>query len=172
MAQPANEQTIAEVKEVFRNYLKEQNHRQTPERFMVLEEIYRSDGHLDADEMYFKLINSGSRVSRATVYNTLDLLVECGLVQRQQFGKNQSLYERAYSYQQHDHIICSRCESVLEFCDPRILEIQNMLEKIHKFKIADHSLHFYGECDDPETCVRRIEAEERKRQNEQNKREY
>lgn len=157
MAKPAGEDIIHEVREIFRTYLKEREHRITPERFMVLEEIYRADGHFDADDMYFHMKNSGSRVSRATVYNTLDLLVECGLVQRQQFGRNQSYYERAYSFQQHDHIICNTCGAVMEFCDPRIQEIQTLMERINDFKITGHSLHFFGECLDPATCKRASE---------------
>ncbi len=157
MASPAHKDTIEEVKELFKSYLKEHGHRQTPERFMVLEETYKSDGHFDADAMYFRMKNTGSRVSRATVYNTLDLLVECGLVQRHQFGKNQSYYERAYGYRQHDHIICRQCGAVVEFCDPRILEIQTLMNRIHKFKIESHSLQFYGECENPETCTRKSE---------------
>src|SRR5690554_7409227 len=89
MAHPAHEDTIQLVKEMFRSYLKERNQRQTPERFMVLEEIYRADGHFDADDIFFRMKDAGTRVSRATVYNTLDLLVECGLVQRQQFGRSE-----------------------------------------------------------------------------------
>lgn len=94
-------------------------------------------------------------VLAATVYNTLDLLVECGLVQRQQFGKSQYYYERAYAYQQHDHIICNECGHVLEFCDPRIGEIQDLIGKIHGMEIESHSLHFYGRCRDIETCEHR-----------------
>ena len=155
MAHPAQEETIGLVKEIFRSYLKEHNQRQTQERFMVLEEIYRSDGHFDADNLFFKMKDTDTRVSRATVYNTLDLLVECGLVQRQQFGKNQYYYERAYAYQQHDHIICKECGVVLEFCDPRIQEIKDLMGKLHDFTIEDHSLHLYGTCNDREACETR-----------------
>ncbi len=155
MAHPAKEETIILVKEIFRTYLKERNQRQTPERFMVLEEIYKSDGHFDADDIFFNMKNAGTRVSRATVYNTLELLVECGLVLRQQFGKNQYYYERAYAYQQHDHLICKECGVVIEFCDPRILEIQNMMEEIHDFSVSGHSLHLFGTCNDTEACERR-----------------
>jgi Fur family ferric uptake transcriptional regulator len=162
MAKPAGEDTIQEVKEIFRSYLKERHHRITPERFMVLEEIYRADGHFDADDMYFSMKNTGSRVSRATVYNTLDLLVECGLVQRHQFGRNQSYYERAYSFQQHDHIICNTCGAVMEFCDPRIYEIKTLMEELHDFSIAGHSLHFFGECKNPDTCTKRSELNKKR----------
>ena len=155
MAHPAHEDTIHLVKEIFRSYLKERNQRQTPERFMVLEEIYRADGHFDADDIFFRMKDAGTRVSRATVYNTLDVLVECGLVQRQQFGKSQYYYERAYAYQQHDHIICTECSHVLEFCDPRIGEIQELLGKIHGMEIKSHSLHFFGKCTDTKACKER-----------------
>mgnify|MGYP005847731375 CR=1 FL=1 len=155
MAHPAAEETINLVKEIFRTYLREHKQRQTPERFMVLEEIYRSDGHFDADDIFFRLKNSGTRVSRATVYNTLDLLIECGLVQRQQFGKNQYYYERSYAYHQHDHLICTECGVVIEFCDPRILEIQNLMEEIYEFDIQSHSLHFFGTCKNKEKCKKR-----------------
>lgn len=163
MAHPAKEETIDLVKEIFRSHLKEHNQRQTPERFMVLEEIYRADGHFDADDIFFNMKDTGSRVSRATVYNTLDLLVECNLVQRHQFGKNQYYYERAYAYQQHDHIICKECGAVLEFCDPRIQEIKTMMEKIHDFNITGHSLHFFGACEDIENCTRREEIKNKQR---------
>ena len=157
MAHQAPEETIQLVKQIFRTYLKERNQRQTPERFMVLEEIYRSDGHYDADDIFFNMKKAGTRVSRATVYNTLDLLIECGLVQRQQFGKNQYYYERSYAYQQHDHMICRECGVVIEFCDPRILEIQNLMEKIHDFEVDGHSLHLFGRCNDREACKKRQE---------------
>lgn len=163
MAHPAKEETIHLVKEIFRSYLKEHNQRQTPERFMVLEEIYKSDGHFDADDLFFHLKESGTRVSRATVYNSLDLLVECGLVQRHQFGKNQYYYERAYAYQQHDHIICKECGAVMEFCDPRIQEIQSMLESFYEFDISGHSLHFFGACEEPENCERRSELKDKRK---------
>lgn len=152
MSTPVAEDIITEVKEIFRNYLKSNNHRQTPERFMVLEEIYRSDGHFDADDMYFGMKNRGFGVSRATVYNTLDLLVECGLVQRHQFGKNQSYYERAYGYRQHDHVICEECGEVKEFCDPRVQEIKDFIENMFDFEVRSHSLHFYGKCKNTDTC--------------------
>ncbi|HLR76537.1 MAG TPA: transcriptional repressor, partial [Balneolaceae bacterium] len=94
MAHPAEKETIDIVKEIFRSYLKEHNQRQTPERFLVLEQIYGSDGHFDADDIFFSMKNSEARVSRATVYNSLDLLVEAGLVQKHQFGESHYVYER------------------------------------------------------------------------------
>ncbi len=157
-----SQQQIAEVRNLFRAFLKKRNLRQTPERFMVLEEVYATNDHVDADELYLRLKQKGNRVSRATVYNTLDLLLDCDLVGRHQFGKNQAKYERAYSYWQHDHLICLDCNEVLEFCDPRIQGIQDMVAEIYQFDIKHHALHLYGHCqrDDCSNRPENAEAEQ------------
>ena len=154
-----SQQQVAEVRNIFRTFLKKRNLRQTPERFMVLEEVYATDDHVDADELYLRLKQKGNRVSRATVYNTLDLLLDCDLVGRHQFGKNQAKYERAYSYWQHDHLICLDCNEVLEFCDPRIQGIQEMVTEIYQFEIKHHALHLYGHCQRTECSNRPENAE-------------
>ncbi|MGA7304858.1 MAG: transcriptional repressor [Rhodothermales bacterium] len=136
-----------EAKERFQRFLKENSLRQTPERFAVLEEVYSGSGHFDADELHVRLKIKGERVSRATVYNTLDLLQESDLVIRHQFGQNQAKYEPAFSYRQHDHLICTDCDEVFEFCDPRIQGIQEMVGEIFRFNIQSHSLHVYGSCE-------------------------
>ncbi len=137
---------IEEVRGVFSAFLKQRGQRQTPERFAVLEEIYATGDHFDADELYLRLKQKGARVSRATVYNTLELLLECDLVVRHQFGKNQAKYERAYSYWQHDHLICIDCNELFEFCDPRLQSIQEMVADIYQFDIKHHALNMYGRC--------------------------
>ena len=139
-------QQMEEVREAFRTCLKQRNQRQTPERFAVLEEVYASDDHYDADELYLRLKRKSVQVSRATVYNTLDLLMECELVIRHQFGKNQAKYERAFSYRQHDHLICMDCNELFEFCDPRLQSVQEMVAEIFNFEIKSHSLNLFGHC--------------------------
>ena len=145
-AQQKGVQRIEQVREIFRDYMRSNRLRQTPERFAVLEEVYTSEDHFDADELYMRLKVKGVQVSRATVYNTLDLLQSSNLVKRHQFGQNQSKYEAAWSFRQHDHLICTDCGEVFEFCDPRIQGVQEMVEEIFKFKIESHSLHMYGSC--------------------------
>ena len=137
---------IDQVREIFRDYMRSNQLRQTPERFAVLEEVYTSEDHFDADELYMRLKMKDVQVSRATVYNTLDLLQSSNLVKRHQFGQNQSKYEAAWSFSQHDHLICTDCEAVFEFCDPRIQGIQEMVGEIFDFNIQSHSLHVYGSC--------------------------
>ena len=155
---PLPQQHLDEVQRIFSAFLKQRSQRQTPERFAVLEEVYATDDHVDADELYIRLKQKGGRVSRATVYNTLDLLLECDLVVRHQFGKNQAKYERAYSYWQHDHLICIDCNQLFEFCDPRIQSIQEMVAEIYQFNIKHHALNMYGHCQ-RENCPNRVASE-------------
>lgn len=140
------EKVIDEVNKIFIAYLEKKELRKTPERFAILEEIYTRGGHFNAENLYIDMTNKNYRVSRATVYNTLELLVDCDLVTKHQFGQNLAQYEKSYGYKQHDHLICTTCHKVIEFCDPRIQNIQSMVSDLLKFNILHHSLVFYGEC--------------------------
>ena len=135
-----------EVKKIFTAFLERKNLRKTPERFAILEEIYSKAGHFDVETLFIYMKEKNYRVSRATVYNTLDLLVECDLVTRHQFGQSQSQFEKSYGFRQHDHIICTDCSAVKEFCDPRIQNIQNTVGEVLQFEVIHHSLIFYANC--------------------------
>ena len=140
-----------EVINVFTNFLNHHNHRITPERFSILTEIYSIDGHFDIDSLYEKMNKKNYRVSRATLYNTIELLLESGLVRKHQFGQNQAHYEKSYFDKQHDHVILTDTGEVIEFCDPRIQSIKKTIEEVFDIEITNHSLYFYGNRKSPDS---------------------
>jgi Fur family transcriptional regulator, ferric uptake regulator len=139
--------------EIFREFLKnEKKHRITPERFEVLDAIMEYQGHFGADDLFVVMKNKKSRVSRATVYNTLELLVQCGLLTKRNFGDNMSHYEFTYRKQQHDHLICVDCGRIVEFTSNKLKNIPQDISKDLGFEFSSYSFNIFARCKDPKEC--------------------
>jgi Fur family ferric uptake transcriptional regulator len=144
-------QAITEAAErIFREFLRKKGYRATPERDAVLREIYSDAGHFDADELFIRLKQKKYAISRATVYNTLELLVECNLVSQNSFGHKHLHYERTYGYEHHDHIVCNQCGEVFEFTNPQIEEQQQAVCRNLGFEIRQHTLQIFADCTKPD----------------------
>lgn len=147
------DKNIEQIKEVLRGYLLQKGFRNTPERYTILEEIYGMDHHFNVDDLYLLMIQKKYHVSKATIYNTIEIFLDAGLIRKHQFGEktlSTSSYEKSYFDKQHDHLVIYKAgsdkeiEEIIEFCDPRIQGIKESIEQAFGVNIDSHSLYFYG----------------------------
>ena len=141
------------IREVLKQYLVDKGFRNTPERYTILDEIYDLEHHFNVDDLYLLMMQKKYHVSKATIYNTIEIFLDAGLVRKHQFGEKtltSSSYEKSYFDKQHDHLVIYKTgsdkeiEEIVEFCDPRIQSIKDSIEEVFGVKIDTHSLYFYG----------------------------
>lgn len=138
--------------EIFKDFLKQGKNRITPERFEVLDAALEYEGHFGADDLYIRMKNSNSVVSRATVYNTLELLSQCDLISKRNFGDNMTRFESNLKKQTHDHLICVDCGKIIEFTDPRIKKIPQEICDNLDFELHSYSFNIFGRCKNKKEC--------------------
>lgn len=129
---------------MFTEYLVRNKHRKTPERYAILERIYSYTDHFDAELLYNDMKDE-FRVSLATVYNTLEILLKSKLIIKHQFGNQTSQYEKAYNNTIHHHLICTNCGKITEFTDKRIKDAI-LAKRFANFQVSQYSLYIYGKC--------------------------
>ena len=141
-----------QASEILREFLKKGQNRITPERFEVMDSALDYEGHFGADDLYVIMKNKKSRVSRATVYKTLELLVQCDLLSKRNFGDNMTRYESSFKRQTHDHLICMDCGRIVEFTNSALENIPKELSKNLGFNFENYSFNIFARCKNIKTC--------------------
>lgn len=138
--------------EQFKTFLKRGNHRITPERFEVLDYALDYNGHFGADDLYIQMKTSKSNISRATIYNTLELLAKCGLLAKRNFGDGVTRFESSYNRKNHDHLICTNCGNIQEFTKSKINDIVEEVCNELGFESVGYSFNIFGRCKNSNSC--------------------
>jgi Fur family ferric uptake transcriptional regulator len=151
MAKAANEEMIRTAENVFREYLRDRGLKYTRERQAMLRAVMLCDKHFEAEELLLMMRQADVRVGKATIYRTLPLLVNCGIVKQVQFSNKRVHYEHTYGQDPHDHMVCRRCGRIIEFDASDVTRLRTILAARHEFHALSHRLQIIGLCNQ---CVR------------------
>lgn len=132
----------------FREFLTARKLKFTPERQAILNYVFSNHKHFEADELLIDLRLNDIRISKATIYRTLSLLVKSGLLREVIFGERHAHYEHVYGQEHHDHLVCNGCGKIIEFFEERIEKLQEEVCKKNKFKVESHKLQIQGYCEE------------------------
>lgn len=132
--------------EIFRRFIRSRGLRQTPERERIVEEIFRKREHFDVDELFLRLLSQGKKISKASIYRTLPLLVDCGLIREVNFVDGHWHYEQIYGQPHHCHLRCLSCGTIVEFEEPLLAAVEEKLANGFGFQITNHVLEVQGYC--------------------------
>jgi Fur family ferric uptake transcriptional regulator len=131
---------------IFQNFLGERRLKLTKERIAVLKEVFSFHEHFEPEHLYLRIKDSGSKASRASVYRTLNLLVESGLVEKVTRTEKSNVYEHTFGHTHHDHMICSGCGSITEFYSEKLENLQEEICRGNDFDGKSHTLEIRGYC--------------------------
>ncbi|MBN1847866.1 MAG: transcriptional repressor [Deltaproteobacteria bacterium] len=134
--------------ELFRSFISQKGLRNTPEREVIIREIFSTHDHFDVDDLYLRMLGKGSKVSKASIYRNIPLIMECGLIKEVWHENGHMHYEHIYGHGHHCHLRCIQCGKVIEFVDRHLRQIEKRLSKEYDFKIIDHNLDITGYCSD------------------------
>ncbi|MBI3184726.1 MAG: transcriptional repressor [Myxococcales bacterium] len=127
----------------------------TRQRGLIIDAFLQTPGHLSVEDLWAKVRALDPKVSVATVYRTMKLLLDCGLAHARNFGDGQTRYEAAVGKHHHDHLICTSCGSILEFENDRIEALQDAVASRHGFRVTSHKMELYGLC---RSCQGQLES--------------
>ena len=130
----------------FKEALKKEGLKYTPQRTAVLEEIIKDKGHRESEEIYLALKKRGQHVSRATVYRTMDILVSNGFARKMNLGDGRARYESKVNSPHHDHLVCMDCGLIVEFMDQKIEDLQDEIAIQYEFQLKRHIHQLFGLC--------------------------
>lgn len=139
-------QKTSELFERFVQLLAQKGLKCTYERKKIYDEIQKVESHFDADSLYARFKERGERISRGTVYRTLPLLLEAGVVQKSAGSSKRDFFEKVTKKGHHDHMVCIQCERIIEFQSEELEALQDRLSKEYQFKIAFHDHRLFGYC--------------------------
>jgi Fur family ferric uptake transcriptional regulator len=145
----ATVQVASSPQERFSEYLQSKGKRITQQRRMLVEHVFKRHDHFDVEELIHNLTQqeAGLKVSRPTVYRTLNELVEAGLLRRMTLG-GRGVYEHDYGYPQHDHLHCTVCNQLIEFQSEKLKKIRDAVAQEQNFRVTSHRLIITGVCHD------------------------
>lgn len=137
---------ILEKKKTFNNFAASRGLRSTRQRDIILDIFLSTHQHISVEELYLKVKASNPGVGQPTVYRTLKLFAEAGLAREIHLHDGQTRYEHVVAGEHHDHLVCTGCNSIIEFEDETIEKLQDEIATRHGFLIKNHKMEIYGLC--------------------------
>ena len=132
--------------EIFREYIRQRGLRRTPEREVILQEVLAVQEHFDVEELHLRLRRKGVKVSKASVYRSLRLLLDCGLVREVDYSDGHWHYEHISGHGDHNHLRCLGCGEIVEFKAPELVRLEEQLSRDYGYSIVSHQWEVKGYC--------------------------